>query len=173
MAYDLAVIGGGNMGAALLEGKWPYLQTWESDFPGLVFLQAGQIFAMGRSGAAFRLFDLLVQLANAWLIFRMANRSGGRAAALIAPVLFCLIYQGYGPWNTAQREGFGMFFILGGYWLFFTAERRSPAITPSVIDSTRAADSARSRLSSAKRCSSCPCISRSDRTTSSMSGIPE
>ena len=121
------------MGAALLEGKWPYLQTWESDFPGLVFLQAGQILAMGRSGAAFRLFDLLVQLANAWLIFRMANRSGGRAAALIAPVLFCLIYQGYGPWNTAQREGFGMFFILGGYWLFFTAERRSPSRTAALI----------------------------------------
>lgn len=121
------------MGAALLDGKWPYLHTWESDFPGLVFLQAGQILAMGRSGAAFRLFDLIVQLANAWLIFRLANRTGGRTAALIAPVLFCLIYQGYGPWNTAQREGFGVFFVLTGYWLFFTAERRSPALTAALI----------------------------------------
>jgi hypothetical protein len=121
------------MGAALLKGKWPYLQTWESDFPGLVVLQAGEILVFGRSGVAFRFFDLLFQLANAYLIFRMTTRTGGRAAGLVAAVLFCLIYQGYGPWNTAQREGFGLFFILGGYWLHFTAERRAPVVTAALI----------------------------------------
>jgi Dolichyl-phosphate-mannose-protein mannosyltransferase len=121
------------MGAALLQGKWPYLQTWESDFPGLAFLQAGEIFVFGRSGVAFRFFDLLFQLGNAYLIFRMATRTGGRAAGLIAAVLFCLIYQGYGPWNTAQRDGFGLLFILAGFWLYFTAERRPPVRTAALI----------------------------------------
>ena len=121
------------MGAALLEGKWPYLQTWESDFPGLVFLQAGEILVFGRSGVAFRFFDLLVQLASAYLIFRMATRTGGRVAGLVAAVLFCLIYQGYGPWNTAQRDGFGLLFILAGFWLYFTAERRQPVLTAAFI----------------------------------------
>ncbi|MGE5836812.1 MAG: ArnT family glycosyltransferase, partial [Acidobacteriota bacterium] len=121
------------MGAALLKGKWPYLQTWESDFPGLVFLQAGEILVFGRSGVAFRFFDLLVQLASAYLIFRMATRTGGRVAGLIAAVLFCLIYQGYGPWNTAQRDGFGLPFILAGFWLYFTAERRQPVLTAAFI----------------------------------------
>ena len=120
------------MGAALLDGKWPYLQTWESDFPGLVFLQAGEILAFGRSAVAFRIFDLLFQLGNAYFIFQIAARTGGRAAALIAAVLFCLIYQGYGPWNTAQREGFGLLFILAGYWLYFTAARRTPALTAAL-----------------------------------------
>ena len=121
------------MGAALLEGRWPYLQTWESDFPGLVFLQAGEILTLGRSGAAFRAFDLLFQLGNAYLVFRIAARTTGRAAGLLAAVLFCLIYQGYGPWNTAQREGFALLFVLAGYWLYFTAERRGPMGTAVLI----------------------------------------
>ena len=121
------------MGAALLEGRWPYLQTWESDFPGMMFLHAGEILAFGKSGVAFRVFDLLFQLANAYLVFRIATRINGRAAGLLAAVLFCLIYQGYGPWNTAQREGFGLPFILSGYWLYLTAGRRRPVLTAFLI----------------------------------------
>jgi hypothetical protein len=44
-------------------------------------------------------------------------------------VLYCLIYQGYGPWNTAQREGFGMLFVLSGFWAYFSAERRAAWVT--------------------------------------------
>ena len=121
------------MGAALLEGRWPYLQTWESDFPGMMFLQAGEILAFGKSGVAFRAFDLIFQLANAYLVFRIGTRINGRAAGLVAAVLFCLIYQGYGPWNTAQREGFGLLFILGGYWLYLTADRRPAMRTAFLI----------------------------------------
>jgi hypothetical protein len=121
------------MGAGLLQGKWPYLHTWESDFPGLVFLQAGEMALLGKSGVAFRAFDLVVQLANAYLLFRLASRVSTRIAAVIAPLLFCLIYQGYGPWNTAQREGFGLFFVLAGYWLYLTAGRRAPVLTAAGI----------------------------------------
>jgi hypothetical protein len=65
------------MGGALLEGKWPYLQTWESDFPGLVFLQAGEILAFGRSGVAFRIF--VSSWATRTLSFKSRRaRAGGR-----------------------------------------------------------------------------------------------
>jgi Dolichyl-phosphate-mannose-protein mannosyltransferase len=124
MAVDQGVFA--YIGAEILEGRWPYLDTWESDYPGLMFLQAAVIFLFGKSIFMFRCFDCLVQLASAYLIYRIAYRVGShRAAALLGAALFCLVYQGYGTWNTAQREGFGLFFILLGYWLYLTAERRS------------------------------------------------
>jgi hypothetical protein len=121
------------MGAALLAGRWPYLGTWESDFPGLMFIQAAQIFVLGKSIAAFRLFDVAVQLANAYLVYRIARRVAGGIGAAVAAITFVLIYQGYGPWNTGQREGFGMLFVLLGYWLYYTAARRRAMITAAAI----------------------------------------
>ena len=134
VAYRLGVDQGvfAYMGAALLEGRWPYVHTWESDYPGLVFIQAAEIALLGKSVAAFRIFDVAVQLTSAWMLLRMARLTSGWIAATIAPVLFCLIYQGYGPWNTAQREGFGFPLILVGFWLTFTAERRPPVITAAL-----------------------------------------
>src|SRR6185295_3906126 len=73
------------MGAEILDGRLPYLQTWESDFPGLMWLQALEILFLGKSIAMFRLFDLIFQLGNAYLIFRITARiAGGRAAGCVA-----------------------------------------------------------------------------------------
>ena len=134
LAYRVGVDQGvfAYMGSALLRGDWPYIATWEADYPGLMFLQAAEIFVFGKSIAMFRLFDILFQLGSAYFILRIAEKLSGRVAAMIAPILFCLIYQGFGYWNTAQREGFGMLFILAGFWLYFTAERR-PAWMTTVI----------------------------------------
>jgi hypothetical protein len=122
------------LGAEILEGRWPYLQTWESDFPGLMFIQAGIIATLGESLVMFRVVDWVVQLTTALLIYGIAQRAGcHRAGALLAAGIYCLTYQGYGPWNTAQREGFGMFFVLLGFWLFLTAQRRPPWLTSALI----------------------------------------
>src|SRR4051812_34609023 len=48
------------LGAQILKGRLPYMHTWESDFPGLMFLQAAEIFVFGKSIFMFRLFDCLV-----------------------------------------------------------------------------------------------------------------
>jgi len=135
LAYRMGVDQGvfAYMGADLLEGRWPYLHTWESDFPGLMFIQAIEIFFFGKSIAMFRVFDFIFQLGNSYLIYHIVSRAGSRAGAYLAAGLFCLIYQGYGPWNTAQREGFGIFFVLLGFWLYLTAERRRVILTAMYI----------------------------------------
>jgi hypothetical protein len=121
------------IGSEILEGRWPYVATWEGDYPGMMFLQAGEIAVFGRSIAMFRVFDLLVQLVTVWLIYRITFRVSGRAGAVLAAGLYCLLYQSYGPWNTAQREGFATPFGLAGYWLYFTADRRKPVTTAFLI----------------------------------------
>jgi hypothetical protein len=114
-----------HLGAEILKGHWPYLETWESDYPGMMFLQALEILLFGKSIVMFRVFDLLVQLTVVFFIFRITVWVGSRAGGLLAVALYCLTYQGYGPWNTAQREGFAMPFVLWGFWVFLTADRRS------------------------------------------------
>jgi len=117
------------MSAELLEGRWPYIYTWDHQFPGGMLLHALEIALFGKSIFMFRLFDLLVQLANAWFIFRITSRLGGRPAAFVAAAIFCLIYQGYGAWNTAQREGFALLPVLWGFWLYLTADARGRLAT--------------------------------------------
>jgi len=121
------------LGAELLHGHWPYLDTWDHAFPGLMFLQALEILILGKSIVAFRLFDLAWQLASLLFLYRITRRLAGRAAGLFAAGTFALIYQSYGPWNTGQREGFAMLFALAGFWLYLTAERRRPRWTAFCI----------------------------------------
>ena len=53
-----------------------------------------EIAVLGKSIVMFRLFDLLWQLANAYLIWRIALALGSRAGAFLAATTFALIYQG-------------------------------------------------------------------------------
>lgn len=121
------------LGSELLHGRWLYLDTWESDYPGLMFIEAARIAWFGRSIAAFRAFDFLVQLASAGFLFAIARRLAGFAGGLLAVGVFALIYQGYGPWNTGQREGFGLCLALAGLWLTFAAGARAPRATAAGV----------------------------------------
>ena len=80
LAYRMTVDQGifAYMGSQVLEGRWPYLNTWESDYPGLMFLQAFEILLFGKSIVMFRLFDCLVQLGSAYFIYRITCRVGSR-----------------------------------------------------------------------------------------------
>lgn len=121
------------VGAELLEGRWPYLSTWDHQFPGGMVLHAAQIFLLGRSVTMFRLFDLLYQLGSVYLIYRITRQLAGRTGAYVSAAIYALIYQGYGPWNTGQREGFALLFILLGFWLYLTRDRRAPRWTAAAI----------------------------------------
>lgn len=121
------------MGAAILEGRWPYVDTWDHAFPGAMVLHALVILIGGKSIVFFRLFDLLFQLAVAGLIFRITTAVASRVGGFVGAVTYVLIYQSYGPWNTAQREGFGLLFLLLGFWLYLTADRRRPVLTAAGI----------------------------------------
>ena len=117
------------IGAEIVDGRWPYVETWDHAFPGLMFLNAGEIILFGKSGALFRLFDWLYQMGCVWFIYSITRQVSDRTGGYFASALYVLVYQGYGPWNTAQREGFAMLFVLWGFWLYLTAKNRRPLFT--------------------------------------------
>ncbi len=115
--------------AGLAEGRWPYLQTWDHQFPGGMILHAVEILLLGRSPTMFRLADLLFQLANVFLIYRITRHVASPPAGFLAGVVYALIYQSYGPWNTGQREGYGLFLALLALLLYLTRSRRTDPAT--------------------------------------------
>ena len=117
------------MGSQLLHGGWPYLATWEADYPGMVFLQALELLLLGKSIVCFRLFDWLLQIGSASFLFLLTRRMANTAGALLAACLFALLYQHQGPWNTAQRESFGLFFALAGLTLVVFRGAAAPRVT--------------------------------------------
>src|SRR5262249_60484940 len=64
LAYRMAVDQGvfAYIGAEILEGRWPYLDTWESDFPGLMLLHAAVFFLFWMSVFLFRSYVCLVYI---------------------------------------------------------------------------------------------------------------
>jgi hypothetical protein len=112
------------MGTQLLDGRIPYVDTWDHAFPGIILIHSAELLLFGEPIYMFRLFDLLWQLVTVWYLFRITARLAGGPAALLAAGVYCLIYQGYGPWNTAQREGFALLPVLWGFWLYLTAGQR-------------------------------------------------
>lgn len=117
------------MGTQLLDGRIPYADTWDHAFPGIILIHSAELLLFGEPIYMFRLFDLLWQLLTVWYLFRITARLAGSPAALLAAGVYCLIYQGYGPWNTGQREGFALLPVLWGFWLCLTAGQRSRQAT--------------------------------------------
>jgi hypothetical protein len=106
----------GYMGWMLTRGKWPYLATWDSNFPGVVLIQAAEILLFGQSMFAFRVFDLIALLLTVSFLYAIARYLANRWAGLCAAVSYALLYLSLGYWHTGQREGYATLFTLAGMW---------------------------------------------------------
>lgn len=121
------------MGAELLEGNWPYISTWDHSWPGLVVLHGLVISIFGHSVVAFRIFDLVWQLAVVFCLHRIGYHVANRAGVYLAIILYVLSYQSFGAWSTAQREGFGTLFILSGLVLSWKMGEKYPIVTAGIV----------------------------------------
>ena len=100
-------------------GKLPYLGSWDVNFPGIVYLHALAIALLGRSALAFRIFDLVFDLAASLLFYKLLTRWIRPAIALTASIIYPLLYVSLAWWVAGQRDAFAVFFLLLGLELFF------------------------------------------------------
>jgi len=85
----------------------PYKDVFDVNMPGTILfhLAIGKVF--GYSDLAFRIIDVI------WLAFLLGitwllMRPFGKAVALAGPLLFGLVYLGYGPTMSLQRDYIGI-----------------------------------------------------------------
>jgi 4-amino-4-deoxy-L-arabinose transferase-like glycosyltransferase len=75
--------------------------------PGIVYALALGVAAFGKSGLAFRLFDLCWQAATAAAIAGLGGRLYGRVAAATSGVLYALVYYvGHDYWSQGNGDAF-------------------------------------------------------------------
>jgi len=90
----------------------PYIGVWDLSFPGIFILHRIVMGIFGQSIFGFRLFDFMVQLSSAGMIYYLTKRlSGSRSAGFLSSVFYCIYYAGLGSLETGEREGY-VFWIL-------------------------------------------------------------
>jgi hypothetical protein len=110
-------------------GKLPYIGSWDVNFPGIVYLHALSIALLGPSDLSFRIFDFVIEATTCVLLYKLLVRWFHISFALIAAIIYPLLYVSL-VWRVAgQRDAFAVFFLFAGLQLFFTAlEKRSVSL---------------------------------------------
>lgn len=92
------------MGSLLLKGYFPYVGTWDQNFPGIIFLHAIENAITGHSIFFFRLWDVLFQLVAVSLIYKLTERFSSRSAAFLASIFYVLYYNHQNLSIAAERD---------------------------------------------------------------------
>lgn len=109
------------MSALLLEGRLPYLGSWDQNFPGILLVHTPQILLLGKSQLTFHIWDILLQLVGSYFLFRAGLRWGGRPAAFLAPVLCAFYYVQQGLWMAGERDTYVSILMMAA--AFYVADR--------------------------------------------------
>ncbi len=120
------------IGRGILRGEWPYANAFDTLFPAIYLLHMTVIAIGGQSVLALRVADLLIQIANALLLFTLARRIGGARAGFVAVAIYTIAYTNGTYYHTAERDSFLTPLLLAavwGVWRFLeTPARRGPLI---------------------------------------------
>jgi 4-amino-4-deoxy-L-arabinose transferase-like glycosyltransferase len=86
------------------KGKLPYVDTWDQNFPGIVYLHSLSIILFGNSNGGFRALDILIQLLIALMIHRVVARYSNAEAASLATLFFVGFYVISSSKMLGQRD---------------------------------------------------------------------
>ncbi len=96
----------------ILRGHWPYADSFDTAFPGGPLLTAISIAIAGNNVLAFRIEDVLIQIATGGLLYAAGRRLAGPLAGVYAACGYAALYVTGGFYHTGQRDGFMVPLIL-------------------------------------------------------------
>src|ERR1700683_5502150 len=96
----------------LLQHQWPYVDVWDTSFPGGFLFHALVLALGGGSARALRIGDLILELGTGAILFAMGLRGAGPRAGAVAAIGYVIAYVAGGYYHTAQRDGFLVPFLL-------------------------------------------------------------
>ena len=98
-------------------GKLPYLGSWDSNFPGIVFIHLIAITLFGESDMGLKCFDVLIQVGFMVVFYRLLLRWLSEQTSAIAVLLYVLYYVDGCPGLSAQRDVYGTIATITAYYL--------------------------------------------------------
>jgi hypothetical protein len=99
--------------------RWPYIGTWDMNFPGIVFMHWTSIVLFGNSPFGFHLFDACLHVVLASVLFTLFRRWLDARVAFTS-VLFYQAHYLFTQSVIGQRDSFAVFFLAVGCLLLFS-----------------------------------------------------
>ena len=93
-------------------GKWPYVGTWDQNFPGVILFHITSILLLGPTDVGFRALDFVLQLGFCWLLFRLWRRWLTERQSWLAVLLYAFAYVRNAPFIGGQRDTFAAMIIV-------------------------------------------------------------
>jgi hypothetical protein len=93
-------------------GKWPYIGTWDQNFPGVILFHIIPISLFGPSDFGFRLFDLILQIIFVLILYRLWRRWLTEHEAWFAVMIYAFCYVRSAPFIAGQRDQFAAMILL-------------------------------------------------------------
>jgi hypothetical protein len=93
-------------------GKWPYVGTWDQNFPGIILFHIAAIALFGPSDLGFRLFDLILQIGFCWMLYHLWRRWLTEREAWVAIMIYAFCYVRSAPFVAGQRDMFAAMIVV-------------------------------------------------------------
>lgn len=107
----------------ILNGKIPYQEVFDINFPGTHLMHMFVIQFIGKSDLAWRIFDLgnLFLIVGGILLFLWKY---SKFAAIISALLFSSTHLMYGPINAGQRDYFLLVFLIYAFYVVLVDDKK-------------------------------------------------
>jgi hypothetical protein len=96
----------------LTYGRWPYIGSWDHNFPGVLLVHIPAILLFGPSDLGFRLFDVLLQLGFCVVLYRLWRLYLPERTSWIAVLFYAFYYARAAPEIAGQRDVYASMLVL-------------------------------------------------------------
>lgn len=111
------------IGQGLWDGQLLYRDLWDNKPPGVFFVYAVVVRLSGPVMWSVGMLDILLLLANSYLLFRFAQRYLGTPAAAVGTIVGAAWHCSASYVHASQPEGLLLLFILSAYSLLGPREK--------------------------------------------------
>ncbi|MDP4199159.1 MAG: hypothetical protein Q8922_15080 [Bacteroidota bacterium] len=104
-------------------GRWPYVGTWDQNFPGMIVFHLVAILLFGPSDLGFRLLDVLLQTAAALMLFRFWKNWLEDRTAWLAVFIYVFYYIRSDPFVGGERDVYASLLLIAAAFPFVRREQ--------------------------------------------------
>lgn len=107
-----------------MHGNFPYVGSWDQNFPGIIPIQMLGILLFGHSQVGFHLFDIILQLCSVFFLYKVASKLGGPRAGCLAGLLFSFYYIQGGLWMAGERDTYASLLLFAALFFLIVKEKK-------------------------------------------------
>jgi hypothetical protein len=106
----------------LTYGRWPYIGSWDHNFPGILLVHIPAILLFGPADVGFRLFDVFIQLGFCIVLYRLWRLYLPERVSWIAVLFYAFYYARAAPEIAGQRDIYASLLVLASSYILLRTQ---------------------------------------------------